>query len=107
MAYQGHGRGLPAAEVRDLSMWATDGLLPDLVVLLEVDRAEAQVRIGRGHATGWRPPVRSSTGPSPRASAARPRPIPQRWVTVDGGGTVAEVEARVRAVVAERLALPE
>ncbi|MER7455671.1 dTMP kinase [Micromonospora sp. NPDC126480] len=37
LAYQGAGRTLPADEVSWLSSWATGGLKPDLVVLLDVD----------------------------------------------------------------------
>src|SRR5262249_46273467 len=38
LAYQGYGRGLPIAELRQLSSWASDNLWPDLVVLLDVPR---------------------------------------------------------------------
>ncbi|SCG46502.1 thymidylate kinase [Micromonospora inositola] len=37
LAYQGAGRTLPVQEVSWLSSWATGGLKPDLVVLLDVD----------------------------------------------------------------------
>ncbi len=37
LAYQGAGRTLPAQEVSWLSSWATGGLKPDLVVLLDVE----------------------------------------------------------------------
>ena len=36
LAYQGAGRVLAVAEVRLVSEWATEGLLPDLTVLLDV-----------------------------------------------------------------------
>ncbi len=39
VAYQGAGRVLPSAEIRDLSTWATDGLLPQLTVVLDIDPA--------------------------------------------------------------------
>ncbi|TQK20252.1 thymidylate kinase [Microbacterium sp. SLBN-154] len=44
VAYQGAGRVLGAGEVRDLSLWATEGLLPDLTVLLDLDPAAARAR---------------------------------------------------------------
>lgn len=44
IAYQGHGRMLPPEEVAQLSRWATDGLWPDLIVLLEVSHAVAAAR---------------------------------------------------------------
>jgi dTMP kinase len=37
VAYQGYGRDLGVQRVRDLSLWATGGLLPDLTVVLDVD----------------------------------------------------------------------
>ncbi|GIM87055.1 dTMP kinase [Salinispora arenicola] len=37
LAYQGAGRTLPVDEVSWLSSWATGGLKPDLVVLLDID----------------------------------------------------------------------
>lgn len=39
VAYQGAGRGLWAADVAGISAWATEGLRPDLTVLLDVDPA--------------------------------------------------------------------
>lgn len=36
VAYQGAGRVLSEEEVRDLSLWATEGLIPDLTVVLDV-----------------------------------------------------------------------
>jgi dTMP kinase len=45
VAYQGAGRVLDADDVRALSLWATDGLLPDLTVLLDLDPAAARRRL--------------------------------------------------------------
>ncbi|MEO6942552.1 MAG: dTMP kinase [Terrimesophilobacter sp.] len=45
VAYQGVARGLGAAEVRDISLWATDGLLPDLTILLDLDAADGKGRL--------------------------------------------------------------
>jgi dTMP kinase len=49
LAYQGAGRTLPVQEVSWLSSWATGGLKPDLVVLLDVDPA---VGLGRVDSRG-------------------------------------------------------
>lgn len=104
VAYQGFGRGLPTEEVLRLSLWATDGLLPDLVVLLEVDPVEARTRIGRARDR------LEKLGDAFHSAVAEGFATladgdPGRWVRVDGGGTVAEVEERVRRVVTERLGL--
>jgi dTMP kinase len=45
VAYQGAGRVLDAAEIRSLSLWATEGLLPDLTVLLDLDEKAARERL--------------------------------------------------------------
>lgn len=45
LAYQGAGRTLPVDEVSWLSSWATGGLKPDLVVLLDLDPAVGLVRV--------------------------------------------------------------
>lgn len=45
VAYQGAGRILDAGEVRDLSLWATGGALPDITVLLDLDPAAARARL--------------------------------------------------------------
>ncbi|SDQ84669.1 dTMP kinase [Microbacterium sp. cf332] len=45
VAYQGAGRVLDAGEVRDLSLWAADGALPDLTVLLDLDPTAARQRL--------------------------------------------------------------
>ncbi len=45
VAYQGAGRVLDAGEIRELSLWATGGALPDLTVLLDLDPAVARNRL--------------------------------------------------------------
>ena len=47
VAYQGAGRALDPAEVAALSGWAAGGLVPDLVVLLDLDPAAGLARAGR------------------------------------------------------------
>lgn len=45
VAYQGAGRVLNAGEIRALSLWAAEGALPDLTVLLDLDPARARARL--------------------------------------------------------------
>ena len=47
LAYQGAGRTLPVDEVSWLSRWATGGLKPDLVVLLDLDPSVGLARAGK------------------------------------------------------------
>ncbi|MCW2714597.1 MAG: Thymidylate kinase [Frankiales bacterium] len=46
LAYQGAGRDLDVDEVAGLSRWATEGLRPDLVVLLDIDPTIGLSRAG-------------------------------------------------------------
>jgi dTMP kinase len=45
VAYQGSGRVLDPVEIRDLSLWAAEGALPDVTVLLDIDPADARRRM--------------------------------------------------------------
>lgn len=51
VAYQGAGRGLGAEGVLSLNEWATEGLHPDLTVLLDVDPSDGRRRRTAGDAT--------------------------------------------------------
>jgi dTMP kinase len=46
LAYQGSGRDLSSDEVRRISDWATQGLVPDLTVLLDVRPEDGLSRLG-------------------------------------------------------------
>ena len=104
VAYQGYGRGLDPDEVRGLSVWATAGLLPDLVVLLTVPAAESVRRTGgardRIEDAGTEFHQRVAAGFAAQAAAE-----PERWVVVDGTGTKDQVAAAVRSAVVDRLGL--
>ena len=49
VAYQGAARALGHEEVRELSLWAVEGLRPDLTVLLDVTAREGRARRGEVH----------------------------------------------------------
>lgn len=44
VAYQGAGRDLDAKQIRDLSLFAVQGLLPNLTILLDMDASAALAR---------------------------------------------------------------
>jgi len=46
LAYQGAGRGLGEQDVLSLNVWATQGLFPDLVILLHLEPDRGLSRIG-------------------------------------------------------------
>ncbi len=45
VAYQGAGRVLDADEIRSLSLWAVEGALPDVTILLDLDPERARARL--------------------------------------------------------------
>ncbi len=45
VAYQGAGRVLDPEEIRHVSMWATEGLVPDVTVVLDLDPAIGRDRL--------------------------------------------------------------
>ena len=49
VAYQGAGRDLGAVEVHDLQMWAVDGLVPALTVIVDITPTEGRRRRGGTH----------------------------------------------------------
>jgi dTMP kinase len=102
LAYQGHGRGLGVLEIASLSAFATDGLWPDVVVLLTVP---AEVRDARFTARGRPADVLESE------SAAFHRAVeagflslaaadPDGWVVLDASGSVDDIAERVWQAVA-------
>ena len=100
LAYQGVGRGLGVDDVDRLNRWATTGLEPDLVVVLDVDDAVAAARhIGPGdrlERAGDR--FHAAVRDAYRRLAAD-----RGWVVLDGNADVAAVAERVWDVVRERL----
>jgi len=103
IAYQAHGRGLDPAGVAALNRWATDGLEPDLVVLLDVPVEVARQRVAdatpdrlESEDVGFHERVRAGF----HAQAAAD---PARWAVVPGTGSPDEIAAAVWDAVAARL----
>jgi dTMP kinase len=97
VAYQGAGRGLGASDVITLTDNATDGLWPDLTILLRVDpeaglaRAEGNDRF---ESEGLELQRAVATAYEEIAKIAS-----DRVVVVDGDGSVEEVHARVMSAL--------
>ena len=53
VAYQGAGRVLDGTEIRDISLWAAEGLLPDLTVLLDLSAGAGRERIAATGSTTY------------------------------------------------------
>jgi dTMP kinase len=99
IAYQGAARGLGVGEVISLCDQATDGLWPDLTVLLRLDPERAMERADgddRFEAEGLELQLAVATAYEEIAMIAA-----DRVVVVNAEGTVEEVHARVLAAVEE------
>lgn len=93
LAYQGYGRGLSLDEVGGLSDWATGGLWPDAVVLLDLPADVAEAR--RGHPDRFESEGRAFHRRVVEGFRAMADADQARWRVVDGSGTVDEVAGRV------------
>jgi dTMP kinase len=103
LAYQGFARGLPLDVLIEIAMFATDGLIPDLTILVDMDvktalsriRVETFDRIER-EAVEFHEKVRSGF----LELSENPR---WKMKVVDGSKSIAEVHTQVKALVKEVL----
>lgn len=98
IAYQGSGRILDPDEIRRISLWAAEGLLPDLTVLLDLDEREARRRLDgsrtrydrlEAEAAEFHARVR-------RAYLALADEEPGRFLVVDASREPGEIAASIR-----------
>lgn len=105
LAYQGAGRGLGLERVLEANLLATRGRLPHVTVLVQLDPAAARARARSAGAEADR--LEQAGGAFFSRVAAAYRELAERWperiVTVDGDGSPAEVEQRVRQAVEPQL----
>ncbi|MFM8634911.1 MAG: dTMP kinase [Planctomycetia bacterium] len=101
IVYQGHAGGLDPDVIRQVGGVATGGLMPDLVLLLDVDLETSAARLDRpldkleNRGDGYRRKLREGY----LAEAARHR---EQIRVIDSSGTVDEVAAGIRAAVSGR-----
>jgi dTMP kinase len=105
VAYQGAGRVLDPTEVRDISLWATENLMPDLTVVLDVPASVAKERQAAGErqydrleaeAEDFHTRVRESY----LALAAEE---PERFLVIDGESSIEEIHQAIVAKVSDLL----
>ena len=109
IAYQGYGRLIALDRLEMLNAWATEGVIPDLTLLYDIDEetglarahkrnATMEVDEGRFEAEDLRFHRRVREGYLAMAVAE-----PKRFVVIDGRGTIDEVFARTLEVVRQRV----
>ncbi|MGZ4610071.1 MAG: dTMP kinase [Actinomycetes bacterium] len=101
VAYQGAGRDLEPPDVARLSRWATDGLMPDLTIVLDLSATEGLARVLE--------PDRLESEPQDFHDRVRDRFLEQarrggaRYLVADATGTpeaiAAEVQARIEPLL--------
>jgi dTMP kinase len=105
VAYQGVGRALIAEDVRAISMFAVENLLPDLTVLLDLPAEQA---LARRDKTGQEPD-RLEREKVEYFEAVRQAFLqmaadePQRWIVIDASQSVDEMQSQIRARVQQLL----
>ncbi|MDR6939488.1 dTMP kinase [Arcanobacterium hippocoleae] len=103
VAYQGAARALPKEQIRALSLWAVEDLLPDLTILLDLPVAQGAQRVGavqdRLEAEGETFHQRVRAEFKQLADAD-----PQRIKILDGQQSIAQISAQIHALVAPLLA---
>ena len=111
VAYQGYGRGISLETIAQLNRLATEGCLPDLTLVLDLDVAEGlrRVRARRGALAACDPFERLAIEFHERVRkgywAIRDRE-PERVTVVDADRAPAVVAADLARIVAQRLGLP-
>ncbi|MFL0564322.1 dTMP kinase [Microbacterium sp. 179-I 1D1 NHS] len=105
VAYQGAGRVLDGGEIRDLSLWAAEGALPDVTVLLDVDPATARDRLDAADKPFDRLEAEKSAFHERVRAAflALADAEPERFLVVDATQPIEVIADAIRARVDERL----
>jgi dTMP kinase len=107
VAYQGAGRELDARQIRDLSLWAVDGLLPHLTILLDLDPADGRERMAAREDAPFDRLEQTGLDFAERVRAAYlalAEAEPARFAVVDASGSPKAVHERVMSRVRATLA---
>ncbi|MEV6694508.1 dTMP kinase [Micromonospora sp. NPDC051196] len=106
LAYQGAGRTLPVDELSWLSSWATGGLKPDLVVLLDIDPRTGLSRVAERNRAADRLEAESLAFHERVRYAFLDLAAadPKRYLVLDAGHPAEQISERVADRVAELLA---
>ena len=100
IAYQGIGRDLGVDRIRNLSLWATGDLVPDLTIVLDMDATLGLTRVGNDldrleqEPQGFHDRVR-------KAFVELALHAPERYRVVNAVGSIEEVSARINTAVEE------
>ncbi|SDU78793.1 thymidylate kinase [Arcanobacterium phocae] len=102
VAYQGAARALGKDEVRDLSLWAVQGRMPDITFLLDVPVETGKARVGEekdrleSAGVAFHQRVREEFLQLAQAQ-------PQRWRVIDGTAEIGEIAQHIQDEVSQVL----
>ena len=105
LAYQGYASGLPIDDVLSLSLFATESLTPDLTILIDISVEESFNRRGQ-NPDRFEQEDRSFHEKVRKGYLKLAEAEKEKWVVIDGTGTLEEVAFLVDQVIKERLGLP-
>jgi dTMP kinase len=105
VAYQGAGRVLDASEIRELSLWAAEGLLPDVTILLDLDENVARDRLDSANKKFDRLEAEKSEFHARvrHAFLALAAAEPERFLVLDATAPIAELAELIRGRIAPLL----
>jgi dTMP kinase len=106
IAYQGYGRGLDRDALRTIITFATNGLRPDLTLLLDL-AVEEGLRRRRDGGGEWNRLDQEALDFHRRVREGYlllAKAEPDRWVIVDAARGVDRVQAHIREIVEQKLA---
>jgi len=106
IAYQGAGRVLDAGEIRGLSLWATDDLIPDITILLDLDETAARARLDAADKVFDRLENEKAEFHARvrQGFLALAEAEPQRFLVLDAARPIDELAAAIRTRVEAELA---
>ena len=109
LAYQCYGRGLPIEPVRQVLLFATGGLQPDVTILLDLEprlgmarKPGGSGRVDRFESEDEAFHIRVRTGYHELARAQ-----PERWVVIDATRPIAGVLEDIRLALVARLGIAD
>jgi len=106
LAYQGYGYGRELEALRAISRYATDGLLPDVTLLLDLPVEVGLQRKQGGSGDAWNRMEQKLLDYHDRVRAgylSMAAAEPQRWVVLDGSQSRDQVQSAIREALLPRL----
>ena len=103
-AYQGYGRGLDASMITTLNNVATNGLIPDITILLDIDVDEAYGRRDlRGKPDRLEQSGRDFFERTREGYLALAKADPTRFIVVDASQSISNVTQTIFSALKEKL----